>query len=288
MRKYSTLLAGGMIIAAMLACNLPTNQPNDVAATAVVQTETALALTAQVQVPPSSTPTYTPVPFPSPPPATLGPAATATSNCNSAHFITDVTYPDNTVVAAGDTFTKTWRLQNSGTCSWTTSYAVVFTSGESMGGPSVQALTGNVNPGQTVDISVGLTAPSTNGTHIGHWALRNAAGVVFGTFYVQIIVGSGGSSGGAFAVTHVGFTVTGSCGNFHIAVSITTNGAGTVNYHRVWSDGGTDSTPGTFVYSVAGTQSVTYDSSTSGTGWMDIYVDSPNHQQFGRATYPCP
>jgi hypothetical protein len=294
MQNYRSLLAGIVIIAALLACNLPTN-PQD---TAGVMTAAALTVQAVLSptVPPAgpATATFTPVAFPttsssSTPIPSLPPAATPTSNCDNAGFVTDVTYPDNTVVAPGDNFTKTWRFKNLGTCSWTPSYALVFVSGESMGGPSVQALAGNVNPGQTVDLSAALTAPASDGTHVGNWGIRNAAGVIFAHFYVKIIVGSG--SGGAFAVTHVAFTVTGSCGNFHTNVSITTNGAGTVNYHKIFSDGGTDNSPGSMTFASAGTQSFSFDNAMGAphtTTWIDIYIDSPNHQQFGRATYTCP
>ena len=296
MRKNRIVLAIAVIIGSMLACNLPSNNSNQQNPDAIL---TAAALTVQAQLsanstptlspadtatsaPSVNTPTFTPVPL-STLPIVL--SATSTSSCDSALFITDVTYPDNTVVPAGSAFTKTWRLQNTGSCSWTPSYALVFVSGSVMNGPTVQALSGNVNPGQTIDISVNLQAPSSDGTYTGNWGLRNASGVIFTHFYVKIIVNSVST---VFKVTHVNFNVTGICGNFHIKVSITTNGTGTVNFHRVWSDGGTDTLPGTFVYSAAGTKSVTYDSSTSSSGWMDIYVDSPNHQQFGRATYPCP
>ncbi len=293
MRKIPYALFAVLCTAALIAgCNLPFLRQPD---TAAVQTSAALTVQAQLGQPVGvATPTSTTAPFPTLPPVntalptnTQPPSATPTSNCDSASFIADVTYPDNTVVASTSSFTKTWRLKNIGTCSWTPSYAVVFISGTSMNGPSVQALAGNVNPGQTVDISVNLEAPGPNGTYTGNWGLRNAAGVIFSHFYVQIVVNSGGG-GGPFAVTHVVFDVTGSCGNFHIKVSITTNGSGTVNFHRVWSDGGTDTTPGTMTFGSAGTQSTTYDSSTGSAGWMDIYIDSPNHQQFGRANYPCP
>jgi Ig-like domain from next to BRCA1 gene len=289
MQKYSSVLAGLVIITAILACNLPSSQqdPGTVMTAAALTVQAQLSLT----VPPLSTPTATntPVPFPTMPPATLPPAATPTSSCDNAHFVTDVTYPDNTVVTAGDNFTKTWRFQNYGTCSWTPSYTLVFLSGDLMNGPSTQALTGNVNPGQTVDISVNLTAPSGNGTHVGNWGLRNASGVIFAHFYVQIKVGATG--GGPFAVTHVDFSVTGSCGNFHTNVSITTNGSGTVNYHKVYSDGGADASPGTLTFASAGTQSFDFDNSMSAahtTTWIDIYIDNPNHQQFGRAYFTCP
>ncbi len=294
MRKNSYLLAGLAVIAAIMACNLPSNQPTQSDPGAVM---TAAALTVQAQLPPATQPpvapaataTFTSVPLPTMPLPTLPPPATATSNCDNAQFVTDVTYPDNTVVAANDNFTKTWRLKNIGVCSWTPSYSVVFMSGNAMGGPAVQALSGNVNPGQTVDLSVNLTAPSSNGTYTGNWGLRNASGVIFAHFYVQIKVGGGG--GGPFAVEHVNLSVSGGCGSFHITADITTNGAGTVTYHWVRSDGATDTaTHPALTYSSAGTQSVSTDWSTTypGSKWMDIYIDSPNHQQFGRANFSCP
>ncbi|MCL4531333.1 MAG: NBR1-Ig-like domain-containing protein [Chloroflexi bacterium] len=106
--------------------------------------------------------------------------AEAQSICDWAQFITDVTVPDNTVLQPGTTFTKTWRLKNIGTCTWTTSYSLVFDSGTQMGGPNSVNFPNSVAPGQTVDISVNLTAPSTAGNYIGYWKFRNASGVIFG------------------------------------------------------------------------------------------------------------
>ncbi len=297
MRRIPYTLAVVFCISALLAgCNLPflANSQN----TASIQTAAAQTVQAQLATPLPATATFTPVPFPTIPAATTQPAvntqppATATSSCDLGQFITDVTIPDGTTMDPGEMFTKTWRLKNVGSCTWS-GYNLIFDSGDLMGGTSPIAI-GTVNPGQEVDLSVNLTAPSTNGSYRGYWRIRNTNGVLLPilsgyqgkSFYVDIKVGSG--TAGVFAVTHVGFTITGSCGNFHIEVDITTNGAGTVNFHRVWSDGGTDTAPGTLEFSAAGTKSVTYDSSVSSTGWMDIYVDNPNHQQFGRATYPCP
>jgi hypothetical protein len=111
-----------------------------------------------------------------------------------------VTIPDDTVMTQGQTFTKTWRLKNVGTCSWTPSYAVIFFSGDSMNGPAVQALTGNVNPGQSLDIAVDLKAPNSNGNYTGYWKLRNGSGVTFSQFYVKIKVQGGGGGGGPATV----------------------------------------------------------------------------------------
>lgn len=106
--------------------------------------------------------------------------AAAQTNCDKAYFISDVTIPDGTNFSGGTTFTKTWRLLNNGTCTWTTSYSLVFYNGEKMGGPDSVPLTVNVEPGQRVNISVTLTAPSTPGTVRGYWMLKNSSGGVFG------------------------------------------------------------------------------------------------------------
>jgi len=113
-----------------------------------------------------------------------------TQSCDIAQFVDDVTIPDGTILKPNETFTKTWRLKNVGTCTWTSSYTVVFSGGDSMSGPATQALAGSVNPGQTVDISINLTAPAADGDYTGNWKLRNASGVLFSQFYVDIKVKS--------------------------------------------------------------------------------------------------
>jgi hypothetical protein len=95
-------------------------------------------------------------------------------------FLGDVTYPDGSLVTRNSTFVKIWRIKNIGTCSWTPSYALVFTDGDAMSGPSAVALTRNVNPGDTIEIPVTLSAPSKDGNYRGYWKLRNASGVLFG------------------------------------------------------------------------------------------------------------
>ncbi len=121
----------------------------------------------------------------------------AATLCDQAQFVADVTIPDGTVLAAGTTFTKTWRLKNIGTCTWGSGYRLVFSSGAQMGGPAEVNLPYSVAPGQMVDVSVTLTAPSTPGTHRGYWMLKNASGILFGLgwnadkpFWVEIVVPS--------------------------------------------------------------------------------------------------
>lgn len=157
----------------------------------VQQTVVALTQTAPTQTPIPSTsipPTSTPLPT-----ATLVPTSTPTTYCDWAAFVKDVTIPDGSLFDTGEMFTKTWRIQNRGTCTWTPDYMLVFTSGESMGGTTALRLPGYVAPGQTVDISVTLTAPDRPGDYTGYWMLRNPSGTLFGSgdkankaFYVMI------------------------------------------------------------------------------------------------------
>jgi hypothetical protein len=101
--------------------------------------------------------------------------------CDWAEFITDVTYPDDSEVVMGHSFVKIWRLKNIGTCTWTSDYSLVFSRGDAMSGPASAQLTpGTVAPGDMIDISVVLIAPTTPGTYQGFWLLRNSSGIRFG------------------------------------------------------------------------------------------------------------
>jgi photosystem II stability/assembly factor-like uncharacterized protein len=121
---------------------------------------------------PPLTPTATPI---MPPPPTIAP-----SGCDKASFIADITVPDGTSFSPGAAFTKTWRLKNSGLCTWTTAYKLMYYSGEQMGAPTAVNLPWTVYPGQTVDISVNMVAPNSAGQYRGFWILANANGTMFG------------------------------------------------------------------------------------------------------------
>lgn len=123
----------------------------------------------------------------------------AASPCNSAAYISDVTVPDGTVFQPGAGFVKTWRLKNTGTCSWTSAYGLVFVSGEPLGASSSVSIPA-ATLGQQVDISLAMTAPTTPGHYRGYWMLKDPQGNKFGLginadkpFWVDINV-SGGPS----------------------------------------------------------------------------------------------
>lgn len=201
MRQKSLFTVGIVALIFLAACNMPGGQDPGAVFTAAAETVNA-QFTANAQLTPSSTNT----PLPS---ATLAPSNTpavsntpfvastssgGASGCDAMGFVSDVTVPDGSDFAPDAEFTKTWRLRNTGTCSWSTSYALVFSSGNSMSGPASQGLPSSVAPNATIDVSVDLKAPSSQGTYTGYWALRNASGQNFGSFYVIIDVTSGGSS----------------------------------------------------------------------------------------------
>lgn len=194
-----------------MACNTPGNSAlsdTDKQSTAVAETVAAQLAAqnpdqTQSQTQPLEiTSTFTPEPSMTIPPTatvtvtpTLTPTATATSvPCNRASFVSDVTYPDGSEVTINNGFVKTWRLQNTGSCTWTSGYKLIFSNGDRMGAPDEVVLTGGtVTPGQTVDVSVNLTAPDTVGTYKGYFKLKSSDGSVFGigasgtnSFYVEI------------------------------------------------------------------------------------------------------
>lgn len=142
----------------------------------------------------TSTPEFTATPSTTPT-GTL--TNTPLAVCNQASFVSDITIPDGVTLRPNTDFTKIWRLRNTGTCTWTTSYKVVFSTGTNMASASSYALSKSVAPGETIDISVPMTSPSSNGTHKGSWMLRSADGANFGlgtgasvAFYVQVKVSS--------------------------------------------------------------------------------------------------
>ncbi len=240
------------------------------------------------------------------PQPTVAPQATTapTAVCEAAEFIADVTVPDGTKYNPGDSFTKTWRLKNIGTCAWDTSYVLIFDTGDAMGGPASIPLTSAVAPGQQIDLSVSLKAPASAGTYRGYWRIRSGGGVLLPvtggynskSFYVEIQVTGGATDngGGKFAVNSINFAVTrdGSCasGKYIVNATITTNQAGQVTYTWIRSDGATGAAlNGSVNFDAAGSKTVTFEWTTSATGlWVDLYVDNPNHQQFGRASLNCP
>jgi len=191
----------------ILACNLGVSAPPDASATlnplytAAAQTLEAMSTQVNTMPPGDNIATSTPVPTETPilflasSTPTLYFSPVPVKRCDAAAFVKDISIPDGSTLSPGKSFTKTWRLKNVGTCSWSTSYALIFISGDGMSAPSAVSLPSKVNPGDMVDLSVNLVAPTQKGQYHGNWKLRNAAGAVFGigsqadtAFWVDILV----------------------------------------------------------------------------------------------------
>ncbi len=166
--------------------------------TAAIQTFQAQQATELAMTPPTATASPSPIPTQpalSPFPSIVFSTATSgggPSACDNAGYVADVTIPDGTNMAPGQGFEKKWKLQNTGSCTWSTSYQLAFSSGALMGGaPSFIKVP--VPPGNQADVAVQLTAPTTAGSYTGTWRMQNANGQAFGNF-ITVVITVGSSS----------------------------------------------------------------------------------------------
>ncbi len=222
MRKRTVLISLVFILSTLLSgCNFPgrnneeptdqMDEMNTMAAQTVAAQQTSIAQTSQAggnteitptetqqptdtqNIPTEEQPTDTPEPTPTSTATSMAtPTNTEPTPCDQAGFVSE-TIPDGTNMSPGQDFTKTWTLKNTGSCTWNANYDVVFVSGASMGAQAATQLTaGTVGPGQSIQISLDLTAPTSAGTHRGEFKLRNGDGVLFGigesdgNFWVEI------------------------------------------------------------------------------------------------------
>ncbi|NJN79783.1 MAG: hypothetical protein HC797_04525 [Anaerolineales bacterium] len=153
-----------------------------------------LTLTAAAFTPTSAPPTETPTPeTPTEAPTlvlALDPTQVALGTpgalCDDYTFdlsTLDVTIPDGTPMTAGQEFVKTWKIKNTGICTWDTEYEAIFSysspPSEDMDAQPIP-LTALVAPGQEVEISVQFKAPNTPGEYTGYWQMVNNQGIPFG------------------------------------------------------------------------------------------------------------
>jgi len=97
-------------------------------------------------------------------------------------FVADITIPDKTTVLAGKPFTKTWKIKNNGTCTWTDSYKLVFSKGDQMTDKKEINLPEGtiVLPDDTIEISVYMTAPKEKGSYASFWLMKSPDQKLFG------------------------------------------------------------------------------------------------------------
>ena len=281
---------------------------------------TAVALTVEAQLFPEGEP-VSPTPAPTNPPAPLAslPPATATgtpvsqvaagsANCTASASLVGETYPDGTIVQPGETFTKVWQIQNSGTCTWDSSWQLIYHSGDLMDGLTVYNFPQPAQPGQTVDVPVILKAPAENGTYTGEWMLKSPWGQSFGVgqysvpMSVSIVVGSGTPENRktetVFGVTAVTYSVERTCAPantfYAITASITSNGPVDVTFTWVQSDGN-NKRNNQLSFTEASTKSAQrewsqHKDSSPNQRWAQVIVTSPTYQEFEKVVLPdlCP
>ena len=299
------ILIASFIITACTAESTPTP-----AQESGIQTAVALTVAAQ-NAQPSAAPTaiVTPTsPQFSPTLTALAPVASPTksssgttiSECASA-FLVSETIPDGTIYTPGQQFTKTWEIRNTSTCTWDTSYKIVFWDGDILGGAYVYNLPQVTPPQGVVPISLVLTAPKSDATYKSEWMIQTPDDTAFGVgeysnvpFYAEIEVSSSASPN--YTVTSVTYSVvrdpaTGCPANVNYIVSatITTNGPLEFSYIWLQQDGNSGENkggPGKGIIKMtdAGTKTITREwklhlgSAPGSQRWIALAVTTPDEQ----------
>ncbi|MEX2142997.1 MAG: NBR1-Ig-like domain-containing protein [Anaerolineales bacterium] len=186
-------LLGSATVVAPSATLEATSSPAEAEATATLEsvqlTELAVALTEAAASPTLQAtnvqpPTETPTPNPTSTP------------CYGARYVYDETYPDGTRVDPGQAMQKTWRLQNVGSCDWSSGqFELVFVAGDRMAGETPLTINITVLAGNYANFSINMKAPVEPGTYRGEWMLRTKGGDTFGVgpdftqpIWIEIIV----------------------------------------------------------------------------------------------------
>jgi hypothetical protein len=144
---------------------------------------------------PTLTPTFrytstpgTPTPTGTLPTATVNGASLAVG-CNNLAFVRDVNIPSGTVLAKDQVFTKTWKVENTGTCAWTPQYILVSAGGDTLGGETMR-ISKTVTVGDWSELSVELQAPENPGKYTSYWRLSSGQSMFGATLAVSIVVKS--------------------------------------------------------------------------------------------------
>lgn len=132
-------------------------------------------------------PTVTHTPRPSP---TLPePTATIPEPCvSSLRYLSDLTYPDGTLVAAGERIQKQWLVENNGSCDWGPGYRLKLVGGYPLGVFGEVALY-PARAGTQATIEIMFLAPLDPGLYRTAWQAFDPNGTPFGdVVYMDIVV----------------------------------------------------------------------------------------------------
>jgi hypothetical protein len=302
--RILTLLAAIILLAS--ACGAP-QLDESAMSTAVALTVEAQMFPEGAPVSPSPAPTNSPSPLASLPPTTVTGTSVpqvAAGNCTASASLVGETYPDGTIVLPGTTFTKVWHINNSGTCTWDSSWQLIFYGGDLMDGLTVYNFPQPAQPGETVEVPVILRAPAENGTYTGEWMLKSPWGQSFGVgqysvpMSVSIVVGNATPENKrtetVFGVTAVTYEVDRRCAPantfYTITANITTNGPVEVTFTWVQSDfnnkGHNDLTFTEATTKSAQREWSQHKDSSQNPRWVQVIVTSPTYQEFDKVVLP--
>ena len=246
-----------------------------------------------------ATPTkQTPATF-SPPTAPPAGATNGDDGCLLATFVSE-TIPDGQIMEPGQNFWKTWRLKNSGSCAWDSTYKIVYVNGDLMGGLYEYPFPGVAGPGEDIDISIYMKAPLDTGSFSSYWKIQSPWGGTFGVgqyndpFYVQVNVTD--DTNPDFGVTNVSYNIVrdppvGCYTNqwYYVNATITTNGPVTVHYQWLQKDGNNSGIK-TLKFTKADSITLTREwkfhlADSPGEKWRQIIIHDPEYHEYPKATW---
>ena len=303
-KKHLFLLS--LLAIVMSACGASAQNQADIS-TAVAQTVAAQNSLTEI----ASRPTLTPVPSQE---GTVMPDGAGTSTaapvagapgCTVAARLASETPPDGTLLKPSENFWKTWTLENTGTCTWDSTYQLIYHSGDLMDGLASYPLVETIAPGEAKSISIYLKAPATAGTYTGYWQIQTPWNATFGVgpssgpFYVKVVVSD--DKRPKYEITSITYEIvrmppTGCPVNvlYTIYATITTNGPYEFEYRWEQKDGN-ESGVKEMVFTEAGSQTISREwmvgrGDSPNPRCMEIVILKPVLRSFGRAVWPndCP
>jgi hypothetical protein len=229
---------------ALSACNLtgPSQEPAAIS-TSAAQTVQVLLATAATSAATQPLPSKTPTPRATPTQTIKAPCEdiatyTAWTRDNVVYDAKEV----DKLLPPDDTFLMSWTLQNTGTCTWTSVYKMVFDSGTSLTSSANFPFlpTGEtVAPGGTVTVNITMSAPAEAGEYQSSFSLQNEQGVAVATYGVITKVGNPASQPAAQSLSSPGdlrYAYDCTSGSVSISLSWVDRANGEDGY-RVYRDG---------------------------------------------------
>lgn len=167
----------------------------EVASTVLARVPQLCALTPTATLSPTSTPTPTQTQTPTATQITqTGTPGTSVANGDRARWISQ-SIQDDTRFAPGAAFNMIWRIQNTGTTTWTTNYRLRAFVPERFGAPAEIFLTQEVAPNQIAEITIPMKAPARAGEFRTDWVMSNENRRNFNEpVYLKILVVASGST----------------------------------------------------------------------------------------------